>query len=219
MSRFRWILLIVLIAFILAFKFLPWYVLVGLAVVFVVGMPLLGKWLLGRVFLAPFQAKGAVLRKADVVVHRLAPAPPPLYPSHEDDESPEEDVPDEALEKTVPLPRVYYRLEVTISPRPKAGGFQHWEPGELRLVAPGTSPLDDADYETCVIERVEIEEDGQFIPDEGYKLAGEQRLRLLIGVRPGTARLVFQYYLEQFGEVVLSGGRELPAPATDGGSR
>src|SRR5262245_17003694 len=81
MSRLRWALLLVLILIILAFKFLPWYVLVGLAVVLVFGAPLVGRWLLYRLFLLPFKAKGAVLHQAAVTVHALDPAVPPAPPA------------------------------------------------------------------------------------------------------------------------------------------
>lgn len=210
MSRLRWALLLVLILTILAFKFLPWYVLVGLAVLVVFSAPLVGRWLLHRLFLLPFKAKGAVLRRAAVTVHALDPATRPApretarlgYQWHEGDEEPDaaDDQPTEQ-----PVSRRYYRLVATVTPRPKVGGFQHWEPGELRLILPQTRPMQDED-DACTIEDLAIEEDGVFRPDEGFKLHGEQKLRLLLGVRPGVGRLVFQYYFETFGEVVLPTG-------------
>src|SRR5262245_51165630 len=127
MSRLRWVLLLVLILLILAFKFLPWYVLVGLAVLLVFGAPLVGRWLLYRLFLLPFKAKGAVLHGAAVTVHALDPvsAPAPAetaqlgYQPHEGGEEAgaADDQPTER-----PVTRSYYRLEVTITPPPKVGG-------------------------------------------------------------------------------------------------
>lgn len=210
MSRLRWALLLVLIVTILAFKFLPWYVLVGLAVLAVFGAPLMGRWLLYRLFLLPFKAKGAVLHRAAVTVHALDSAARPApaetarlgYQPYEGGAEPDaaDDQPTEQ-----PVTRNYYRLVVTVTPRPKGGGFQHWEPGELRLVLPQTRPMRDDD-DACTIEDLAIEEGGAFRPDEGFKLHGEQKLRLLLGVRPGVGRLVFQYYFETFGEVVLPTG-------------
>jgi hypothetical protein len=210
MSRLRWILLIVLILLILAFKFLPWYVLVGLAVALVVGAPLVGRWLLFRLLMTPFRAKGAVLRGATVTVRAFEPARGPtpaerraLAYERQDDE--DEGFRNGEREES-PIPRRYYRLVVTITPRPKVGGFQHWEPGELRLVLPWTRPMKaDADG-ACKVEEVEIEENGVFQKDEGFKLHGEQTLRLRLGVRPGVERLVFQYYFEKFGDVILPEG-------------
>lgn len=211
MSRLRWAVLLVLILIILAFKFLPWYVLVGLAVLLVFGAPLLGRWLLYRLFLLPFKAKGAVLRRAAVTLHALDPAARPApaetaqlcYQPHEGGEA-GGGADEQPTER--PVTRNYYQMVVTIAPRPKVGGFQHWEPGELRLSLPQTRPLKDED-DACTIEDVAIEEGGVFRPDEGFKLHGEQKLRLLLGVRPGVERLVFQYYFEKFGEVLLPAGR------------
>jgi hypothetical protein len=39
------------------------------------------------------------------------------------------------------------------------------------------------------------------------KFSGPQRLKLLIGVKPGTSCLKFRYYFEEFGSV------NVPAPA------
>src|SRR5262245_3899846 len=172
MSRLRWALLLVLILIILAFKFLPWYALVGLAVLLVFGAPLVGRWLLYRLFLLPFKAKGAVLHQAAVTVHSLDPAARPApaettqlgYQPHEGGESAgaSDDPPTER-----PVTRNYYQMVVTITPRPKVGGFQHWEPGELLLILPQTRPVKDEDDDACTIEGVEIEEGGVFHPDEG----------------------------------------------------
>ena len=205
MSRWRWFLLIFLVVVVLAVKFLPWYILVGIVVAFVLGLPFLGKWLLGRLFLMPFKAKGAVLHKAAVAVHALEPtvAPPPQTVrealSYETDD--EEGDASENEPAKVTLPRNWYRLEVTVTPRPKVGGFQHWEPGELRLIRPQTRVTDATEDDVCTIEDIEIEENGAYQKDEGFKVQGEQRLRLLLGVQPGIDRLVFQYYFEKFGEV------------------
>src|SRR5262245_3352587 len=68
---FRIGLLLVLIAVILAFKFLPWYVLVALAAAFVLSLKFLGKKLIQWLFSIPFRAKGAALRGATVEVHSI----------------------------------------------------------------------------------------------------------------------------------------------------
>src|SRR5437870_3414940 len=99
MSRFRWILLLALVLLILAVKFLPWYVLVGLAVVFVVSLKFLGRWLLGWLFLMPFKAKGAVLHKAAAVVHSVEPAVAPPRPTPEPDEPEDGEAGDEDMAK------------------------------------------------------------------------------------------------------------------------
>ena len=67
MWRFKWFLLLFLVLVILAFTFLPWYVLVGLAVVAVFSAKYVGKWLVYRLFMMPFKAKGSVLHDATAV--------------------------------------------------------------------------------------------------------------------------------------------------------
>lgn len=184
------------------------------------------KKLLLLFFSLPFRATGAALRGATAAVHSLERLPaPPLELAAKHDESDDERKPDE--------PRDYYRLEVTISPKASVGPFHRWEIGELALVHPDSSLVADGQREIadlCDIRQREVqvsesfvphredEDDeepdspsekrqapavGTFTPDDGYKLPGVQRLRLLLAVKPGTRRLVFQYYFEKFGEVVL----------------
>jgi hypothetical protein len=187
----------------------PWGLLL-VAVALVLGVRFFGRWLVGatfkRIFLLPFRAKGAVLRGAAAEVHALEPAARPLErPALEDrrEELGEGDEVGAVLEadREDEVPRDYYRLEVTITPRPATGAFKLWEPGEVRLAEPGTK-WDETD-DACETYETEVFQHGSYQPDEGFKYGGPQRLRLLIGVRPGTERLVFRYYLEKFGEVRL----------------
>jgi hypothetical protein len=225
MSRWKLLFILLLVLVILACKFLPWYVLVGLAVLFVLSAKFIGKKLLLWLFTLPFRAKGAVLHHATATVHSLerVPAPPPVPAQADEEESPQDMQQKE--------PRDYYRLNVTISPKPSAGPFHLWEIGELRLVHPDYRVMADGqeeEAELCEIEQWEVQvnelfiasdddenepvadsqtrkthEVGEFIPDQGYKLPGPQRLRLLLAIKPGTRRLVFQYYFEKFGEIVI----------------
>jgi hypothetical protein len=216
---FRIILLLIIIALILAFKFLPWYVLVALAVVFVLSMKFLGKKLILWLFSLPFRAKGAALRGATVEVHSIAACAPPERPVEEsnvggdeegsdDGESPDEEAPPgegQLIACDVPTeePRNYYRVEATITPGSKKQLFQHWEIGEVGLVLPKYSPFGGNGDDSCRVEALEVELDGAFTPDDGYKLMGPQRLRFVAGVKPGVDRLVFHYYFEKFGELLI----------------
>jgi hypothetical protein len=216
------ILLIVLV--VLALKFLPWYVLVGLAVLFVLSVKFLGKALLLWLFSLPFRAKGAVLHGATASVHtleRVDEPPPERATADEDDVSNSEERPEL---------RDYFRLEVTVSPKPSGGPFHYWEIGELSLVHPDFNLMGGRHEElagVCEIRQCEVQVNellvkgdadeapeadsefgesyrlGEFIPDRGFKLPGPQRLRLLLAIKPGTRRLAFQYYFEKFGEVVI----------------
>lgn len=226
MSRGGLLVLALLIAGILAFKFLPWYALVGIAIALVLGAKFLGKRLVIYLFSMPFRAKGAVLRNATATVHSVKPAEAP----------PVEEKPDDEEEDRAPLgPRNFYQIDVTVTPAPSQGPFHHWEVGELALVHPDFDQMNDAgplaDY--CVVSRADLQvnenfapevdgdddEDnepngdaqrvivkpkvGEFVADRGYKVLGPQRLRLLVGVKPGAKQLRFAYYFEKFGGVEL----------------
>jgi hypothetical protein len=225
MSRWTVLLTLLVVVVILAFKFLPWYVLVGLVVLLGLSAKFLGKKLLFWMFSLPFRAKGGVLHHARASVHALerVDVPPP-----EPETGDEEDLPNK---KEQPEQRDYYRLDVTISPKPSAGPFHHWEIGELNLVHPDFSVMADGPGELadlCEIRQRAVQVNelfasqgddddevvadsqpkktyqvGDFIPDRGYKLPGPQRLHLLLAIKPGTQRLVFQYYFEKFGEILI----------------
>lgn len=202
----------------LLIKFVDLWVILVVAVALFVGIKLFGgkvfEFFLMRVFMSPFKAKGAVLKNAKAEVHSVQTAARPLdRPAlehrrndgdDEDFDEDDEDDFDEHDEEGGPAaeePRDYYQVEVTVTPYAPTGAFKLWEPGELQLVKPGIG-WDDAD-DTCEVYETEIWRDGQYYPDEGMKYGGELRVRLLIGVKPGTRKLEFRYYFEPFGEVVL----------------
>lgn len=166
-----------------AIKMLPWWALVLALVAFAVG----AKFLLGRIFRAlivmPFRAKGAVLRGATARVNSVTPTG----------------------DTEITGARARYQLDVTITPLNPTGNFTCWEPGELSLIKPETKvDVDNASGDdACQIESVEVEQDGQFQADEGMKFPGPQRVKLNIAVAPGVNALKFQYYFEEFGEVLL----------------
>ena len=186
-----------IVAVAISVKYLPWWgLLLGAVALIVIGKFLI-KRLFFRLLVTPFKLKGAVLKAATVEVHSLtaAAAPPPT-----------EGEPADAT------PRTWYSLEVTIRPGGASTPFGAWEPGELRLVAPESvlDPSPDTlggDDDTCEIKSVEVQQEGAFQPDDGMKLPGQQRLKLLIGVKPSAGGLKFRYYFEEFGSVML------PTPA------
>jgi hypothetical protein len=192
------LLVAVIAAVAIAIKYLPWWgLLLG-----ALGLVVIGKFVLKRLFfrllITPFKLKGAVLKGASVEVHSVttAVAPPTTDAAPAD-----------------ATPRNYYSVEASIRPVQSDTPFGAWEPGELRLVRPESvidaspdTPSDDDD--TCEIKSIEVQLEGGFEPHNGIKLPGPQRLRLLIAVKPGSARLKFRYYFEEFGSVTL------PASAT-----
>ena len=179
-------------------------------------------------FAAAFKMKGSVLRHARVVVHSVQPAeaPPPEPGAAQEgradpplldrpalpapapaSDGASQEVPPGPADPAV-TPRDYYLLDVTIKPTRWGVGFKRWQPGELALTAPDSGWLDADD--TCQVVSVKVEQGGVFGPESDLRYAGPQRLRLLIGVRPGTERLAFRYYTERLGEIVLPGARRGP---------
>jgi len=160
-------------------------------------------------FTSPFRMKGSVLKDARVTIHSVEPTDPPAHVLdrwREDGEAAASDEPhepaDEENEEDLPHPSTleWWRVEATITPTATPTTFQLWEVGELLLTVPGASeePEDDPEYS---LESLEVLVEGEFKEDEGYKLPGEHRIRFVVGVAPGTERLVFRYYFELFGEV------------------
>lgn len=231
--------LILLAMFVLAFlaiRFLPWWVTLILGVTVI----LLGKVFAGRLLLwlfsLPFRAKGKVLRGATAEVHRVLPAAAPVLERtalltsvrspRENGAGNELDLQaedangndsDYESDEEPDVPRDYYELEVTITPKLATGPFHYWDFTEVSLIQPGKRW--DADDDTCRVASVKLVGAPTSIPrppennpqaetsdDDGTKVAGPCRLTLLIGVKSGVRELVFNYYFETFGRL------QLPAP-------
>ena len=182
------LLLVIVAGLVLAFRFLPWQAVVGGIVLLMLAGYFLSGRILEALFKIPFRAKGAVLRRAAAEIHSLTGAAKPQDSDEEEDAN-----------------RRYFLLDVTIKPVPRSGsGFQLWEPGELQLVSLDAKAEDtDADGDLCEIKRIEIEGDGGFVPDEGMKYGGPQRLRLTLAAAPDARQFQFRYYFELFGNVSL----------------
>lgn len=179
-----------------------------------------------RVFMMPFQAKGAVLKGAELRVNSVTPASPPKREPKTYD-SDDDDLEDESLEveeddesdvqaqdsqelQTIDLQeknRNWYYLDVTITPQAATGGgFSMWEAGELELAHPDAKATDvgsDDKHDVGTINSIEVWEEGAWREDEGEKYPGAQRVRLLAGVNPGVRRVRLRYYFELFGDVAL----------------
>jgi len=176
-----------------ALVYLPWWGFLLTLVMMFFGLMAVANLLMGRLgttlLSIPFQAKGAALRKAKVDVHSVEPADaPPLRKGINDDG-----------------PHDYYRIDVTIKPSPNFGPFKHWEPGDLGLMPASAKfkPMEEVPERVGVSE-VEVYQSGRFVPDEGLKYFGPQRLRLLVGAKRGADRKQkFHYYFETFGAVTL----------------
>ena len=169
--------------------------LAGVAVATLVLAPVLlkvlGGKLLERLFKLPFKAKGAPLRGARTRVHAIRRATPPAPRADADEEA--------------EAPRDWFVVELTVSPPEAAGPFRHWAPAELLLVAPETDPEDVVeDDEWGVVRKVRgwDADAGGWQEADDFSFGGEQRLRLLVGLRPGAPRVLrLRYYFELFGRI------------------
>lgn len=156
-----------------------------------------------RLFTIPFRMKGKALSGATAQVHgyEWTSAPERTGDGNEDEEP----------SKT---PLRYVWLDVTITPPFRTGGFTHWEPGELMLAPFGRKyrGLDDMDH--CFrIHEIRYIRDGhsgggvldgpEEVEDQGSKVFGPHRLKLLAGVPHDQNRFKFAYYFEAFGDIAL----------------
>ena len=209
-------------AVVLATRWLPWWAIVaGLVLLAVIGKLLIGR-LFKKLLLAPFRAKGAVLRGATATVHGVSAAEAPtkkspVAESDADESSDQESDEDESKPGKSEAPRLHYLLEVTITPGQTDGPFGHWEPGEIVLVRPESvlrpesDEADDSD-DSCEVGGIQVHEDGAWKDDDGMKFAGPQKLRMHLAVQPGARQLKFRYYFEEFGLVQLPQiGQDHPA--------
>ena len=207
------VLALLVAAVVVALRSLPWWAIVaGLVVLVVIGKLLLPR-LLKKLFLAPFRAKGAVLRGATATIHGVsateAPAKKSLTAESDVDESSGQDSDENESAAGKPKePRLHYLLEVTITPGQTDGPFGLWEPGEIMLVRPESvlrpesDEADDSD-DSCEVGSIQYQEDGEWKDDDGLKFGGPQRLKMQLAAQPGARQLKFRYYFEEFGLVQL----------------
>lgn len=181
-------------------------------------------------FTGLFDQKSKVLRDAAVNINSFSPAPHARSEGEFDDVDMAQwlDAEELAVEQArhaaavaADARRVWWYVDVSITPRPVAGPFTLWEPGELILGAPGVDPRramdgmdDDGDPgpAPAVVHGVKVWEGGRFRTDRVGKYGGPQRLRLHVGVLPEVARRQLRYYFESLGEI------QFPDPPAGEGS-
>jgi hypothetical protein len=184
------IVVVLAVAIGVAARFLPWW---GVGLV-VVGLAFAGKYAAGvlmkRFFLGLLKAKSGALSGATAQLRSVTTVPPLPAEEYWDEE-----------ERRAAAAQRWFAVEVAIAPGADAGGFTHWEPGELVFTRPGKSVEDD-DHEAADVRKVEIFTDGAFREDEGgEKVEGPQTLRLTIGVHAGVSKATLRYYFEELATV------------------
>ena len=159
---------------------------------------LIGKWLIFKIFTAPFKMKGKALEGATCQLHGHEWTEKPASIAEEEQDGDEDDV-----KPFVPLRYVW--LDVTITPQERTQGFTHWEPGELALAPLGLKYTGLDDMEKCFsVHNIKVIVDGQEAEEEGMKYHGPVRLKMLFGVPLDQDAFKFVYYFEQFGELKLA---------------
>ncbi|MEO0964307.1 MAG: hypothetical protein AAFY08_04235 [Planctomycetota bacterium] len=208
---------------VIAAQFLPWWavllIVMVLAAVLIFGLPKLIGYGFKRFFVGLFEGKSRVLRGAEVTVHEVAEVPRPASLDAEE----REDVPGEDGEgfdtevADDDEPVRYVMIDCTITPKPSAGKFQHWEPSELQLCPydkstkldlSGEDDPTDAGDEGHVVECSSVG-DAQSVEDEegddAYgKYHGPMRLRMVFGCPASLrGRAKLRYYFEGIGDIRL----------------
>jgi hypothetical protein len=178
-------------------------------------VPWLMRFAVGRVLMAPFKARSAILKNARVDVHAITRQPPPEHPEL-DIEAIDHDRDPSTAAIDVLTPYDYFAIEMTITPaaRPAAStnmAANIWEPGELRLAPPGpaahqppvagTDAAAPAEWAPRQVQRIE---QGNVVEDPVRQCIGAARLRLLIALpREAPRRLTLRYYFETLTELAL----------------
>jgi hypothetical protein len=176
------------------FGYLPLWLGIGLiAAYFLIKFALRAAFI--RLFLVPFKMKGKALAGATTQVHGFEWTTPPPDAQEEDDE-------DDGKHKG---PLRYVWIDVTITPPERTQGFTHWEPGELALAPSNFKYRSPDDLDKCFqVRQVRFIKDGHEEEDEGYKVIGPHRIKVLAGVPLDQDSFRFAYYFESFGDIRLS---------------
>lgn len=102
--------------------------------------------------------------------------------------------------------RDYVELDVTITPKGDATN-RFWEPSELILTSEKIRSLADLEEKSIgATHTVEVWDGAAFGPDDDGKYPGEQRLRIVFEVKPGTKSGWLCYYHEAIGQLELPVG-------------
>ncbi len=148
---------------------------------------ILQRWggkILRRILTLDLQPRSRVLRNATVQIHSIATAPP--------------------LTKFA-IPQDNFYFDITITPQASQSVNKFWEPRCLVLVTPDARAGDPEDPPADVggTQSVQIWQGQDWIEDTAKKYEGSQRLKLLVGLKPGVKNIRFRYLLEVFGDVIL----------------
>ncbi len=170
-----------------------------------------------RLLMAPFLARGAVLRNAKAQVHHVREARRQnVADLHRRKLADDPDADDEDNPPELPRNLRYFNVDVTIRPTSPARSFARWDPNELLLVPFRSARDSDSEDPAGYVEHWEIFFESRFIePGEAEKtLEDRQRVKLLFAVPEQLRRVKFEYFGHCFGDLELSEPRpEIPEDA------
>lgn len=190
------------------------------------------KSLVKKFALSLFGRKARALHGATMTVHsiRAIPEPPKSESEPDDEESENEDPPslgygaacekkDENAEPQADETPVaksigktdrkdYVELDVTIAPKPAScNSFTFWEPTEFILASEKIRSLADLEEKSVGdVHSVEIWDGSAFGEGDSDKYSGEQRLKIVFEVKPGSKSGWLCYYNEPIGQIDLPVG-------------
>ena len=161
------------------------------------------EWLIHR----QARAIGRVMKGATVTVHAITPAPEPdpsVWRTGDD----EEDDEFEAQLEASGLPEGEYhwfKIDVTIAPKADDSGIApSWEPSMIQLRKDDGESRDALELDIdCLMAQVERWQGGEFVVSDNETLEGSARIRLYVGVVPGTQDVRLSYLGEEFASVRL----------------
>jgi len=198
------------------YHFFGWKGLVALPFILIGGLwvtkIIIGK-LVKRFLLRLFSMKSSVLRGATMTLHSVTAVSKPKPDAGEEVievEGADGEVPKAAAESPAQAAepeevRHYFAVDMTI--RPQDGQKEaHWEPGEFILTSErikDLADLEDSEKELGRTEMVEVWNGSVFGPNEEGKYPGEQRLKIIFAVKPGTSKAWMHYYDEAVGMLDL----------------
>jgi hypothetical protein len=177
----------------------------------------LAKVVVGSLFkrfaLGLFGVKAGALKGATMTVHSIKsiPKPPEAGSVADKDEDGGQETATDAVtaegktDERV-TPQDYVEVDVTITPRNNSSNAV-WEPSEFILTRDQVKSLAELEEkEAGTTHSVEIWDGTAFGPDDPGKYPGEQRLKIVFAVKPGTANAWLHYYNQPIGQLRLPVG-------------
>lgn len=161
------------------------------------------------------QSLGKALKDATVTIRSITPAPEPdpsMFRTGDDED-------DDAFEADLEASGIpegeyeWYKIDAEISPKPDSEGNPvGWDPGMIQIRKDDDQRRRALEVDIdCLIAQTELWQDGEFVAHQYGNAIGPARIKLYLGVTPGTRDIQFFYMGEPFGRTQLPTGPRIPA--------